>query len=53
MPAMFWKLPGLGKISRIGLVPPRPDPGRSGRGGKRPILLILPRPGSFQNIAGI
>ena len=30
MPAMFWKLPGLGKISRIGLVPPRPDPGRSG-----------------------
>jgi hypothetical protein len=27
---MFWKLPALGKISRIGMTPPRPDPGRSG-----------------------
>lgn len=27
---MFWKLPALGKISRIGIVPPRPDPGRAG-----------------------
>ena len=28
--AMFWKLPALGKISRIGIVPPEPDPGREG-----------------------
>ena len=27
---MFWKLPALGKISRIGIVPPRPEPGRDG-----------------------
>jgi hypothetical protein len=27
---MFWKLPALGKISRIGMTPPRPDAGRSG-----------------------
>ncbi|HVH04039.1 MAG TPA: glycosyltransferase family 92 protein [Amaricoccus sp.] len=27
---MFWKLPALGKISRIGIVPPRADPGRAG-----------------------
>jgi hypothetical protein len=27
---MFWKLPALGKISRIGITPPRPDPGRAG-----------------------
>lgn len=27
---MFWKLPALGKISRIGITPPRPDPGRDG-----------------------
>jgi Glycosyltransferase family 92 len=28
--AMFWKLPALGKISKIGIVPPRPDPDRGG-----------------------
>ena len=28
--AMFWKLPALGKISKIGIVPPRPEPGREG-----------------------
>jgi len=27
---MFWKLPGLGKISKIGIVPPKPEPGRDG-----------------------
>jgi hypothetical protein len=27
---MFWKLPALGKISRIGITPPSPDPGRDG-----------------------
>lgn len=27
---MFWKLPALGKISKIGIVPPRPEPGREG-----------------------
>ncbi|MFO1144917.1 MAG: glycosyltransferase family 92 protein [Amaricoccus sp.] len=27
---MFWKLPALGKISKIGVVPPKPDPGRGG-----------------------
>ena len=27
---MFWKLPALGKISRIGIVPPAPEPGRGG-----------------------
>jgi hypothetical protein len=27
---MFWKLPALGKISKIGIVPPAPDPGRDG-----------------------
>ena len=27
---MFWKLPALGKISRIGIVPPKPEPGRDG-----------------------
>lgn len=27
---MFWKLPALGKISKIGIVPPRPLPGRDG-----------------------
>jgi Glycosyltransferase family 92 len=30
MPTMLWKLPAFGKISRIGIVPPRPDAGRSG-----------------------
>lgn len=28
--AMFWKLPALGKISKIGVVPPAPEPGREG-----------------------
>jgi hypothetical protein len=28
--AMFWKLPALGKISKIGIVPPAPLPGREG-----------------------
>ena len=28
--AMFWKLPVFGKISKIGIVPPRPLPGREG-----------------------
>jgi hypothetical protein len=27
---MFWKLPALGKISRIGITPPKADPGRDG-----------------------
>jgi hypothetical protein len=27
---MFWKLPALGKISKIGVAPPRPEPGREG-----------------------
>ena len=27
---MFWKLPALGKISKIGIVPPRAEPGREG-----------------------
>jgi hypothetical protein len=27
---MFWKLPGLGKISKIGIRPPAPLPGREG-----------------------
>ena len=27
---MFWKLPGLGKISKIGMVPPKPEPDREG-----------------------
>ncbi len=27
---MFWKLPALGKISRIGITPPAPEPGREG-----------------------
>lgn len=27
---MFWKLPILGKISKIGIVPPRPEPDRHG-----------------------
>ena len=27
---MFWKLPALGKVSRIGVRPPPPDPGRDG-----------------------
>ncbi|HRO12959.1 glycosyltransferase family 2 protein, partial [Amaricoccus sp.] len=27
---MFWKLPALGKISKIGIVPPAPLPGREG-----------------------
>ena len=27
---MFWKLPALGKISKIGIVPPQPEPGREG-----------------------
>ncbi len=27
---MFWKLPALGKISKIGIVPPEPEPGREG-----------------------
>ena len=27
---MFWKLPALGKISKIGIVPPKPLPGRDG-----------------------
>ena len=27
---MFWKLPVFGKISKIGIVPPRPLPGREG-----------------------
>jgi hypothetical protein len=27
---MFWKLPVFGKISKIGIVPPRPLPGRDG-----------------------
>jgi len=27
---MLWKLPALGKISRIGMTPPRPDPARAG-----------------------
>lgn len=27
---MFWKLPALGKISKIGIRPPRAEPGRSG-----------------------
>jgi hypothetical protein len=27
---MFWKLPALGKISKIGIVPPKPEPGREG-----------------------
>ncbi len=27
---MFWKLPVLGKISKIGIVPPAPQPGRDG-----------------------
>jgi hypothetical protein len=28
--AMFWKLPALGKISKVGIVPPAPEPGREG-----------------------
>ena len=27
---MFWKLPALGKISKIGITPPQPEPGRDG-----------------------
>jgi hypothetical protein len=27
---MFWKIPGLGKIGRIGIVPPQPEPDRAG-----------------------
>jgi hypothetical protein len=27
---MFWKLPALGKISKIGIAPPAPEPGREG-----------------------
>lgn len=27
---MLWKLPALGKISKIGITPPPPEPGRSG-----------------------
>jgi hypothetical protein len=27
---MLWKLPALGKISKIGIVPPAPEPGREG-----------------------
>ncbi len=27
---MFWKLPAFGKISKIGIVPPKPEPGRNG-----------------------
>jgi hypothetical protein len=27
---MFWKLPALGKISKIGIVSPQPEPGRDG-----------------------
>lgn len=27
---MFWKIPGLGKIGRIGIAPPRPEPDRGG-----------------------
>ena len=27
---MFWKLPVFGKVSKIGIVPPRPLPGREG-----------------------
>jgi hypothetical protein len=34
---MFWKLPALGKISKIGIRPPRAAPGRSGVG----IALIV------------
>lgn len=34
---MFWKLPALGKISKIGIRPPRAEPGRSGVG----IALIV------------
>ena len=26
---MLWKLPALGKISRIGMTPPRPDPAKA------------------------
>ena len=27
---MFWKVSALGKISKIGIVPPRPEPDREG-----------------------
>jgi hypothetical protein len=27
---MFWRIPGLGKIGRIGIAPPRAEPGRHG-----------------------
>ena len=27
---MFWKLPALGKIGKIGIVPPEAEPGRDG-----------------------